>query len=259
MKLVTPVSHLFQDVTYSKMIESHSDSLEARERTATLNFANTTHYHIDFDLNLGLNEEEKDFLIEHVKHREEISTLTFQAARDCHKSKISDGMYLIASTIIELDEQVQNTKKSLKEIRNIVGSDRNIGIENNNYFPTGAYDICTSLEYLLTVLEETDLHLLLDTAHAKVTSVNKDCSFEIYVQNLLETGRCKQIHICEHSVVKKNGKLLARDSHEIPSFTTTAETIELCKKYEIPCITVEYYKDAQILTEYLKYLKSLTK
>ncbi len=259
MQLVTPVSHLFTNLSYAKMIESHSDSLEARERTAALNFKNTTHFHIDFDLNLGLNEEEKDFLIEHVKPREEIKTLTFQASRDCHKAKISDGMYVIASNILDLDEQVENTKNSLKEIRNIVGSDRDIGIENNNYFSTGAYDICTSLEYLLRVLDETDLYLLLDIAHAKVTSVNKNCSFEVYVQSLLETWRCKQIHICEHSVIKKNGNLLAIDSHEIPSFTTSAETVELCNKYKIPCITVEYYKDAEKLTEYLKYLKSLIK
>ncbi len=259
MKLVTPISHLFKDESFAKMIENHSDALEARERTATLNFAKTTHYHIDFDLNLGLKEEEKNFLIDYVKPREEISTLTFQAARDCVKSKISDGMYTIASTVIGLDEQVQNTKNSIKEIKNIVGSDRNIGIENNNYFPTGAYDICTSLEYLLRVLEETELHLLLDIAHAKVTSVNKNCSFEVYAQSLLETEKCKQIHICEHSVIKKNGKLLARDSHEIPSFTTSAETVELCNKYKIPCITVEYYKDAEKLTEYLKYMQSLIK
>ena len=66
MDLVTPISHLFNDEENAKEIISFSDCLEARERTCQLHFQNTTHYHIDFDLNLGLSEKQLDFLIEHV-------------------------------------------------------------------------------------------------------------------------------------------------------------------------------------------------
>ena len=52
-KLLTPISHLFSNAENVQKIVAASDFLEARERTADLRLDNTTHYHIDFDLNLG--------------------------------------------------------------------------------------------------------------------------------------------------------------------------------------------------------------
>ena len=63
IKILTPISHLFAESnSASADIISCSDALEARERTATLNFPSTTHYHIDFDLNIGLTSPQIDFL-----------------------------------------------------------------------------------------------------------------------------------------------------------------------------------------------------
>ena len=78
MDLVTPISHLFKDRKNAELIMKHSDFLEARERTSDLFFPNTTHYHIDFDLNVGLTEKQIQFLVNFVKPREEINTLPFK-------------------------------------------------------------------------------------------------------------------------------------------------------------------------------------
>ena len=82
IKLVTPISHLFNNPVDAHDIERHSDELEARERTSSLRFNKTTHYHIDFDLNLGITNKQKEFLYEYVKERDEIQTLTVQLTRD---------------------------------------------------------------------------------------------------------------------------------------------------------------------------------
>ena len=100
MKLLTPISHLFNNENDAKSIIEVSDYLEARERTCKLKFEKTTHYHIDFDLNLGINDQQLQFLKDHVCPREEIRTLTFQAARDSEKIKIKNGIFYPNSNII---------------------------------------------------------------------------------------------------------------------------------------------------------------
>ena len=82
-----------------------------------------------------------------MKPREEIHTLTFQASRDCEDVELQDGLYHPKSRSLSISEQVVNVKNTVSKIRDIVGSDRQIGFENNNYYPSGAYDICTSLEF----------------------------------------------------------------------------------------------------------------
>ena len=125
--ILTPISHLFFDSQDSFLISSTSDYLEARERTCEIILPNTTHYHIDFDLNLGLSQDQIDFLHRHVKPREEIHTLTFQASRDCEDVELQDGLYHPKSRSLSISEQVVNVKNTVSKIRDIVGSDRQIG------------------------------------------------------------------------------------------------------------------------------------
>ena len=257
MKLVTPISHLFENDSDAQQIIAVSDALEARERTCEYNFKNTTHYHIDFDLNLGLTDKQEKFLYDYVRPREGIQTLTFQAAKDCLKASLINGMYIPSSPIISYIDQVNNTKKSLLRIRDIVGSERNIGIENNNYYPTGAYEICTSIDFLQNKLELDNLHLLLDIAHALVTSGNKLISFYSYINHLFETGKCKQIHLCQPTYNFDSGSITARDSHEIPSIELTELTLNSARKWGVNNLTVEYYKDSKKLISYLEDVQIL--
>lgn len=256
MKLLTPVSHLFNNITNAQKIIDNSNFLEARERTCQLNFPNTTHYHIDFDLNIGITEKQTEFLKKHVKPREEIRTLTFQAARDCKKIKIRDGVYFPDSEIIPLSDQVYNTKKSILEIQDIVGTDRKIGIENNNFYDSGAYDICTSIDYLFEIINLDNCHLLFDIAHALVTCANKNIPFSYYSEKLLETKKCLQMHICQPTYIFNEKGISAKDSHNLPSFELTELSISLCKKYGIKLLTIEYYRDTAKLVNFLKYLKN---
>lgn len=256
--LLTPISHLFLEDSSANRILENSDELEARERTCNLRLKNTTHYHIDFDLNLEITQQQQEFLAKEVAPREYIKTLTFQMSRDCVESSLIDGQYQVSSRPLTEHEQLNNISKSLKTIRDLVGSDRNIGFENNNYYPTGAYDICTSENFLVKVLENTGMHLLLDYAHAKVTSINRSIDFGSYIQALLNSNTCQQIHFCEHTVYNSpvKDKAKAIDAHELPSVQTTTEVLEIAKSYKVPYLTVEYYKDAYILAEFLGKLSS---
>ena len=257
IKILTPISHLFNDKYDGKKLASLSDELEARERTCDLNFPNTTHYHIDFDVNIGLTNDQIVFLENHVKPRENIHTLTFQAARDCQEVELRDNRYFPKSKPLDLNEQIENTKKSINQIKNIVGSFRNIGIENNNFYDTGAYGICTTPEFLTQACLKTDCHLLFDFAHAFVTCINRKLSFEDYKNELLNNINCKQIHLCEPTLFSENGKEYAIDSHNLPSSVNTKECIDILRNWKIQYLTIEYYKDVNGLIRYLPYLRDL--
>lgn len=257
IKILTPISHIFKESELAEDISYLSDELEARERTCELNFKKTTHYHIDFDLNIGLNNNQIEFLERYVKPRENIKTLTFQAARDCNEVILKNNKYHPNSLPLTIYDQIENTKKSLNRIQDIVGSYRNIGIENNNYYPTGAYDICTSTEFLVSCSEDLGLHLLFDIAHAIVTCTNKNLSYEDYAIKLLTNMECKQVHLCEPSFTYGNKLPKAIDSHNLPSPKSTQDTLKMMDKWNINYLTIEYYKNADTLKEYLNYLKTL--
>tara|TARA_B100000989_G_C19477448_1_gene443584 strand:+ start:295 stop:1092 length:798 start_codon:yes stop_codon:yes gene_type:complete len=257
LKLVTPISHLFKNEFDANDIEEFSDELEARERTANLRFKNTTHYHIDFDLNLGISHDQKDFLKEHVKNRDEIKTLTFQLTRDTENFSISKGRYLPKGPLISEKEQLTRCKKSLAIISDIVGSQRSIGIENNNYYQTGAYEIATSANFINKVIKELKCHLLLDIAHAKVTCKNKKVNFASYISELTKDIRCKQMHLCRTNERISEYGIETYDAHLIPEKEDIKEAIKLCKDLDINNLTVEYYKDKHSLVRSLKLIKEL--
>ena len=114
LKLVTPISHLFNNESDADDIAKCSDELEARERTASLRFNKTTHYHLDFDLNNGISNKQKDFLHEHVKNREEIQTLTFQLTRDSENYFLSNGRFFPKGLLINEKDQLKRSKESIK-------------------------------------------------------------------------------------------------------------------------------------------------
>ena len=115
--------------------------------------------------------------------------MTFQVARDCERVQLLNGAYQPISQVISFKEQLENVRNSLKQIRKILGTEIKIGVENNNYYPTGAYDICSSADFLQALIEN-NLHLLFDIAHAKVTCKNRNIDYDCYKDQLLELD-CK--------------------------------------------------------------------
>lgn len=257
IKLVTPISHLFNNIEDGISIGKYSDHLEARERTSDLRFSNTTHYHIDFDLNLGLTDDQKEFLSSKVKLRPEIHTLTFQITRDTEDFSIFEGKFYPKGYFVDKKEQIERTKNSINIIQDIVGSDKSIGIENNNYYNTGAYDIATSSKFINHLINETDVHLLLDIAHAKVTCKNKKINFENYIHEMVKDIPCKQMHICEPSERIYKGINETYDAHFLPTLESIKEAIEICNNFDITSLTVEYYKDSKKLIDCLKTIKKI--
>ena len=257
IKLVTPISHLFNDIENASKIKSLSDELEARERTCDLRFDKTSHYHIDFDLNLGLNERQKEFLHQKVKNRSEIDTLTFQITRDTEEFKFKNGKFYPKGLFIDEKEQLMRIKHSIKIIKDIVGSHRSIGIENNNFYDTGAYEIATSSKFINKAINSSGCHLLLDIAHAKVTCENKEFDLQTYIKEMTSGITCKQMHLCDPSQRMVEGKKETYDAHLLPDIHSIDQAVNLCEELKIKHLTIEYYKDTGKLVDCLKIIRKL--
>ena len=256
IEVVTPISHLHLDGVSSRKICSVASCHEARERTCRLRLPGTTHYHIDFDLNIGLTDDNLEFLRNEVAPRDEIQNLTFQISKDCEEVIVKESIFYPNSRAISSDEQLLNIEQSLAIIKDIVGSERVIGIENNNYYPTGAYDICTSSSFINRALENFELKLLLDYAHAVVTCWNRRMSENLYLEELLSSKKCIQLHYCEVGYSRKGKEVICYDAHELPSNLTTEKVILLSQLWGIKSITPEYYKDTEKLVNHLEMVKS---
>jgi len=146
---------------------------------------------------------------------------------------------------------VVNTVKNLEKIRSIYPSGTKIGLENNNYFPTGAYETVTEGSFLSELITNNGLFFLLDIAHAQITSTNNKIGFSKYMDSL-PLGKLLQIHT---SMFKVRDDGIAIDSHELPSEELIETTITIANKHNAQYITPEYYKDLQKLFELLKTMR----
>ena len=96
---------------------------------------------------------------------------------------------------------------------------------------------------------------MLDHAHAKVTAFNKGIDSVDYIDALLSYD-CRQIHVCQFMPTKSSKSYPFYDAHELPTDQLLAEIVPLINKHSIPYLTVEYYKSAPILIDFLSALPS---
>lgn len=237
--IATPVSHLFHDVETARKIIEKSDCLEARERTIDLEFPERKLFHVDIDITHPWNHDRQGYLQECFSKLVELELVTFQATVNCDQPQLRQGMFYSGGDTFSAQEMKQNATLNIEWLRNNLSSGVQIGIENNNYYPTSAYETVTDADFLSEVVNENEINFLLDIAHAFVTAHNRGIDFKEYLKNL-PMERCIQLHLCQ-PVVDANG--LAIDAHGLPEGDLLQRSRSLIKDYHIRYLTVEFYKD----------------
>ncbi len=246
--LATPVSHLFENEGDAKAIIEVSDCLEARERTVHLRYPRRFLFHVDIDLTQKWDEEKKVYLQQSIEQIPDLKLITFQATVNCDQPLLREGKYFPGGETLTIEQMKQNAGDNVFWLRSILPRGVIIGLENNNYYPTPAYEVVTDADFLKSIIEDTDIKLLLDIAHAFVTAHNKNISLESYLAEL-PMDRCLQVHLCQ-PLVRADG--LAVDAHEVPHGELRDLTREIIKEYAVTYLTVEYYKDVDNLISTLQ-------
>ncbi len=254
-KIVTPVSHLFFKKANADKISKYSDYLEIRERTINLNFEKERFFHCDQDLTLPWSNDFKSLLEKILIKKTKIKYITFQATRCCARAKIKNEIFILSGKKFSKNEMLKEAKKNLKWMKKKFGNNLKIGLENNNYYPTSAYDIISEGSFISEVIRSNKLFFLFDLAHAQVTASNKNIKFDKYIDSL-PMNEMLQMHICKPKISKK----ISKDTHYLPDDRMFQQIKIISKKYRnLKFFTIEYYKDAEKLISVIKKLKKVLK
>ena len=255
-KIVTPVSHLFFNKKNAEIISKYSDLLEIRYRTINLNFKKEKFFHCDDDLTLPWSKNFKIKFEQIIKKKKSLKYITFQSTRCCANEKLYNKMFVLSGKKFSRREMFGEAKKNTLWLRQKFGNNFFIGLENNNYYPTSAYDIITDADFISQVVRENNLFFLFDIAHAKVTASNKRIPYEDYLKSL-PMDFAEQVHICRPKISKNN---LSLDKHYLPDDNLIFEVKNLAERYKkIKFFTIEYYKNTSKLINSIKKLKKVLK
>ncbi len=253
-QIATPISHQFDNEEFGKEIAAVSDCLEVRERSMDSTWPKQFLSHIDFDITHEWNIEIKNYLKMVIKIKPQLKLITLQTTRCCHGEKLIDGMFQLNGKIYKRDDLFKHAKINVDWLRSIMPAEIAIGLENNNYYPTPAYEIITDGDFITEVIEQNNLFFLFDIAHGMVSSHNKKIPYDKYIDTL-PMDRLIQLHICQPELLK--GKI-GYDAHGEPNQEMFLEVKRLINKYPgIKYLTIEYYKDKDILIDSINKLRHM--
>lgn len=123
-------------------------------------------------------------------------------------------------------------------------------LENLDFNATGAYDHICEPSFITRVLENADVDLLLDLAHARVSADRLGMRAEDYLSRL-PLSRVRQIHV---SGPRRLGNTLS-DSHETlqtEDYQLLARVLEVARPW---ALTLEYSREAAALVTQLQDLR----
>lgn len=250
-RIATTISDLFDDAQWANQIIEHSDCLECRDERMDSTWAGQEVFHCDLQPIHELNDAHFMHLRKIKKVKLELKLITFHAASVCDMPLLRNGAFEVGGKEYIEKELHRNARINFQKIKEIFGREIKLGIENNNYYPTRAYKIITEPEFLHQLVEENDIYLLFDIAHAKVSAYNKNIEYEKYKENL-PLHRAVQLHICRHLI---NGNNFAFDAHEYPGGLEFDEVKNLQSDFSIEYLTIEYYKDIDNIIRSLRRLR----
>jgi uncharacterized protein (UPF0276 family) len=259
-KIATPISHLFQEEALAHRVREVSDCLECRDRSFDDLSPNQALFHCELQPIHVLEEEDFNYLKKIQKNKKELELITFHMATCCTEpvldcSHIKSGMFQAGGTLYTREKMLQNAKENFKKIKSIFGDNVKIAVENNNYYPTEAYQFITDADFISQVVSENGLYFLFDIAHAQVTSHNKGVDFRDY-KSKLPLNRVVQLHICSPDIDDTSN--LAYDAHNYPDEFKLNEVKNLISQYaHIEYLTVEYYRDIDNLIKSINTVKEL--
>ena len=171
------------------------------------------------------------------------------------KPIIKEGKFFPGGKKYTPDEMFLNARKNFSIINEIVGNSIKIGVENNNYYKTPAYDHIAEPNFIKKIILDNDIYLLYDLAHGVISAYNLGIEYDKYLKSL-PLDKIIQLHICRSSYRDNE----AYDSHFLPDKKVYNQVIYLiqCSK-NLKFLTIEYYKDVNKLIKSIKKLRKIIK
>lgn len=253
-RIATPVSHLFADSTVAERIIACSDALEIRD-----------HYSPSFEADLPLlyHSEQSiahrmDFdtlhrVIDALLSKGKLHVLSLHVLSCYEHPTMRNGVFHPCGRRLERQELLDIAQSNAELLVRRYASDLSIAIENNNYFPTGAYEEVADPVFLSELVENAGAAFLLDLGHARISAHNMAVDAGGYLAKL-PLHRVVQVHLSGYGMDTP----MWQDAHEVLSEAQWQEA-ESCLR-QLPYlqfVTLEYYRDSELLVEMLLRLRGL--
>jgi len=255
IQLATPISHLFENKAEASIIQQNSDCLECRDRSLNATQSKQYLFHCELQLIHHWSDAEHDYLKTIQKLKPDLKLISLHIASVCDKPVTIERIFQLGGKTYSEDEMHDYAKKNIAFIKTLFGSAVNIAVENNNYYPTPAYDIVTDARFIADIVHRNDINFLFDIAHAKVTCHNQNIDFKAY-KSALPLDKVIQIHICSFDINPETN--VAFDAHDAPNNEELKETALIISEHpSVQYLTVEYYRDIKNLTLSLQKVRQL--
>ena len=247
VNLATPTSHLFKSDVNADSISEKSDCLELREfmigKIDRLK-KNVMLAHLDeVDITLPWNQERKALITDVIKNYQNLKLVTFHMSCNCTSPVIDKGVFQPGGKTMVRTEMLDNVRKNIEWLKQLLPENISIAVENNNYYPTEAYSDVTDSSFIREVVTKNEVNFLFDISHALVTCFNKNIEYSDYISDL-PLEKTIQIHLCSPGVREDN---LAYDLHLLPDSAHIEHALSLANKFSAEYLTVEYYKNIEKL------------
>tara|TARA_B100001057_G_scaffold123751_1_gene122564 strand:- start:1904 stop:2659 length:756 start_codon:yes stop_codon:yes gene_type:complete len=237
IKIVTPLSTLFQNKHKYDQIISSTDFFELRDRD--LSFVDkklVKFYHSEIQLNHPMYKEEIETIKKKLFIYDKIKYISFHIASNYSFPKIGKNkIFINGRKNLKRNEMIFNVKKNVKILKKNFPHIK-IMVENNNFYNTGAYKFITDPEFISEVIYDNNINLLFDISHAIITAHNKKITLNQYLRNL-PMDKTLQLHV-SRPILRKN---FYYDAHYLPKIDYFLRN--LIKNHNIKFITFEYYKN----------------
>lgn len=146
----------------------------------------------------------------------------------------------------------KHTEAALKFIRRYYQGP--LAVENYNFYPTGLYNHITEPGFIQAYLDEFGLGLVLDLAHAAVTTHNQGRDLMSYLEEL-PLEKTVEVHL-SRPWLPARAALWAVDQHQPPQEREWA-WLDILKNPRVPQsvpVFVEYYRDLGKLEKAQRHL-----
>lgn len=248
--LSLPNSTLIKGKKSFKQIDYLTEVIEEREHSKFDFGKKTKLIHFDQNINFIFDQKIKKIIIKNIKNKK-YSILSFQMA-SCYQNPIlKNNIFYPSGKKIDPNKMIKNIGTNLRWLKKIINKNSKIAIENNNYFNTGAYEYITEPSFFNLIFKKYNIFMLFDFSHAKITSYNKKILFEKYLEQL-DLSKIIQMHFSGNTI--KNKKIY--DTHFKPKKTDFNELKKILPKLKkLKYITIEYYKNINVLEDICQKLK----
>lgn len=254
IEIATPMSHLFENKEDAFDIIAVSDCLECRERSIALTYPKQHLFHWDIDLGHRWTEDLKSYIKNTLKAKPDLKLISFQVAVNCEDPVLIDRMYQPGGYRYTKKEMLENSVENTAWLRSCLPESTTLCVENNNYYPTEAYDLVASGSFLTELVKKNRIGLLYDIAHGMVSAHNLGISYSDYLHSMpLED--IVQLHICQPDL----GGQIAFDVHDAPDEKMFRHVEQFLIEFPVRYLTVEYYRDKERLIQSLLKLNEIIK